>query len=216
MKTIAVLSQKGGSGKTTTALHLAVASELAGRPAAVIDLDPQVSSASWAEHRAKVQDKTSPAVVSFQAARLSQALQAASQAGASFTLIDTAPHSEQDSLAAARAADLLVIPCRPAILDLRAIRFTIDLAALAGKPVAVVLNTVPAPRLSSRDSQADKAAKAIASEYQVPVCPVRIVQRMDYVHALAAGLTAQEYAPRGKAAQEAGALYRWVWKRLNQ
>jgi chromosome partitioning protein len=142
MKVIAVLSQKGGSGKTTTALHLAVASERAGRPAAVIDLDPQVSSASWAEHRASAHGKIVPAVVSFQAARLQHALQTAAQAGAAFTLIDTPPHSEKDSLDAARASDLLLIPCRRAVLDLRAIKFTIDLAALARKPVVVVLIAV--------------------------------------------------------------------------
>jgi chromosome partitioning protein len=216
MKVVSILSQKGGSGKTTIALHLAVASELAGRSAALIDLDPQISSASWAEHRANVQHKQRPAVVSFQAARLPQALQTASAGGAALSLIDTAPHSEHDSLAAARAADLLLIPCRPAILDLRAIKFTIDLAALARKPAVVVLNTIAAPRSHAQSLQADKAAAAIAAEYNVPVCPIRIVQRMDYVHALAAGLTAQEYAPDGKAAQEITALYRWLWNQLKK
>jgi len=220
MKTVAILSQKGGAGKSTLALSLAVASELAGRPAAVIDLDPQVSAASWGEHRAKAHGKNAPAVASFQAARLTHALQAVAQAGAAFAIIDTAPHSEQDSLAAARAADLLLVPCRPGILDLRAIRFTIDLAALARKPVFVVLNTVagsrPPVKGSAQKSQADRAAAAIAAEYRVPVCPVRIAQRTDHAHALAAGLTAQEYAPKGKAALEIEALYRWTWKQLTK
>ena len=44
MKVVSVISQKGGSGKTTLALHLAVASSTAGRNTAVLDLDPQVSA----------------------------------------------------------------------------------------------------------------------------------------------------------------------------
>ena len=139
MKVIAILSQKGGAGKTTIALHLAVAAERDGRSAAIIDLDPQASATSWGDSR----EAETPAVVSAQAARLPQVLEAARDAGADLVVIDTAPHSESAALAAARAADLILIPCRPAILDLRAIGTTIDLAKLAGKPAAVVLNTIP-------------------------------------------------------------------------
>ncbi|MHB1829413.1 MAG: P-loop NTPase family protein [Steroidobacteraceae bacterium] len=57
-------------------------------------------------------------------------------------VIDTAPRSESTALAAARAADLVLIPCRPTILDRKAIGNSADLAALAKKPAAVVLNAV--------------------------------------------------------------------------
>src|SRR5215212_1378238 len=115
MKTITILSQKGGAGKTTIALHLAVAAELDGQQTAIIDLDPQASATSWGDSRAA----ETPAVVSAQASRLTQVLEAARKAGATLAIIDTAPHSESAALAAARAADLILIPCRPAILDLR-------------------------------------------------------------------------------------------------
>ena len=84
-----------------------------------------------------------PAVVSAQVARLPQVLKTAQDHGAALAVIDTAPHSEATALAAARAADLIVIPCRPAILDLRAIHATVDLAKLAGKPACILLNAVP-------------------------------------------------------------------------
>src|SRR5579883_3896 len=162
MKIVAVISQKGGAGKTTLALHLAVAAELAGKAAAVIDLDPQASATGWKDTRAA----DSPAVVSAQAARLPNVLQAAADNGADLAIIDTAPHSESSALAAARACDLILIPCRPAILDLRAIGTTVDLAKLASKPAQIILNAVP-----PRGSMADEAAIAVQG-YGVSVAPI--------------------------------------------
>ena len=204
MKTIAIISQKGGAGKTTLALHLAVAAEQAGRAAAVIDLDPQASATGWGDHRGK----DHPAVASSQAARLDQVLSAARKAGAELAIIDTAPHSENTALAAARSADLILIPCRPAILDLRAIHSTIDLAKLAGKPAVVVLNSVP-PR-GSLGEDADHAIEV----YGIDVCPVRIGQRAVFIHALTEGMTAQEYEPAGKGAREIRHLYKWTCRQI--
>lgn len=204
MKTIAILSQKGGAGKTTLAIHLAVAAEASGQSAAIIDLDPQASAMSWKDSR---QDDT-PAVVSAQAARLGAVIEAAKRGGAWLTIIDTAPHSESASLAAARAADFILIPCRPAILDIRAISNSIDIARLAAKPAAVVLNSVP-----PRGSLAEDASEAVAS-YGVPVAPVQITQRAAFIHAITAGQSAQEYEPGGKAADEMKQLYKWTIKQL--
>lgn len=204
MKIIAVLSQKGGAGKTTLALHLAVAAEQNGRQTAIIDLDPQASAASWGDSRVA----ETPVVVSAQASRLAQVLEAARHAGAALAIIDTAPHSESAALAAARAADLILIPCRPAILDLRAIGHTIDLAKLANKPAVVVLNTVP-----PRGSLADEAKQAVGG-YGVSIAPVYLVHRAAFQHALTIGLTAQEYEPEGKAAEEATQLYLWTCKQV--
>jgi chromosome partitioning protein len=186
-------------------LHLAVAAEQDGRQTAVIDLDPQASAASWGDSRTA----ETPAVVSAQASRLPQVLEAARNAGAALAIIDTAPHSERSALAAARAADLILIPCRPAILDLRAIGSTIDLAKLAGKPAVVVLNTVP-----PRGNLADEATEAVAG-YGAEVAPFHLGQRAAFQHALTAGLTAQEYEPGGKAAEEATQLYMWTRQQIN-
>jgi chromosome partitioning protein len=153
MKTIAVVSQKGGTGKTTLALHLAVA---AGDGAAVVDLDPQASATAWRDLR----HSESPAVVSVQPARLTQALETAKGAGASFVVVDTAPHSEAGALAATRAADLILIPCRPALLDLRAISASVDVVQLAKKAesAAVVINACP-----PRGSLPDEAQRALSA-----------------------------------------------------
>lgn len=200
MRTIAIISQKGGAGKTTLALHLAVAAERKGRSTAVIDLDPQASAAGWKDHREKEQ----PPVIAAPPARLGPLLDAARSAGADLAIIDTAPHAESASLTAARAADLILIPCRPAILDLRAIGATVEIARIAGKPAAVVLNAVP-----PRGSLAKEAAEAVTA-YGVTLAPVHFAHRAAFVHALTAGQTAQEYEPIGKAAEEVAGLYAWT------
>ena len=201
MKTIALLSQKGGTGKTTMTLHLAVAAERAGLPTVVVDLDPQASAAGWKDSRAD----EAPVVVSVPHARLPQALQAAQEGGAKFVLIDTAPHSESASLAAARAADLVLIPCRAGILDLRAIGTTAELARLAGKRAFVVLNAMP-PRATTLAADAREAV----STHGLEVAPVMIQQRAAYGHALTVGQTAQEFEPSGKAAEEVAQLFAWA------
>src|SRR3954471_11830196 len=201
MHTVAILSQKGGAGKTTLALHLAVAAERAGQVAAVIDLDPQASAAGWKDSR----PAETPVVVSVPAARLTQALKAAKQGSADLAIIDSAPHSGEVALAAAEAADLILIPCRAGILDLRAIGATARIAKLAGKPAYVVLNAIP-PR--APNILAD--ARAAVAVHGLQVAPVSLQQRAAYAHALTSGQTAGEYEPQSKAAEEVSEVYKWL------
>jgi chromosome partitioning protein len=201
MKTVAILSQKGGSGKTTLSLHLAVAAHQAGHVAVVIDLDPQASAAGWKDSR---KDEV-PVVISVPASRLPQAIHAANSGGAEIAFLDTAPHSGDVALAAAEVANLVLIPCRPGILDLRAIGTTARIVKLAGKSAYVVLNTVP-PR--APNILAD--ARAAVAVHGLNVAPVALQQRAAYAHSLTAGLTAQEYEKDGKARDEITSLYTWL------
>lgn len=201
MRTIALLSQKGGTGKTTLAINLAVeATREAGRGCGLIDLDPQISASQWGDSRGQ----ESPRVVSCQAARLAQEQARFQEAGCPWVFIDTAPHSESAALMAARASNLILIPCRPAIFDLRAIAATVELARMAGVPACAVLNAVP-----PRGGLADEAAEALQS-YGLAVAPIRITQRAALVNCLTDGRAVSEYEPRGKANQELQLLYRWL------
>ena len=201
MHTVAILSQKGGAGKTTLALHLAVAAERAGRVAAVIDLDPQASAAGWKDSR----EAETPVIVAAPSTRLSQALEAARSGGADLALIDSAPHAGDVALAAAEAADLILIPCRPGILDLRAIAPTARIAKLAGKRTFVVLNAMP-----NRAPNVLADARAAVAVHGLEVAPFSMQQRAAYAHALTTGQAAQEYEPGGKAGQEVTDLYVWL------
>jgi chromosome partitioning protein len=201
MRVIACLSQKGGTGKTTLALHLAVAADRRGLAAFVADLDPQASSAGWKDSRPGER----PAVIAIPHTRLNAALGVARSSAADLCLIDTAPHLEAAAMAAARAADLVLIPCRPGILDLRAIGSTAELCRLAGKPAFVVLNAVP-----PRASQILSDAKAAVAIHDLEVAPITMHQRAAYSHSLTVGQTAQEYDPHGNAAGEMESLLDWL------
>jgi chromosome partitioning protein len=205
MKTIAIISQKGGAGKTTVGIHLAVAAELRGMNTALFDLDPQASASSWSDKR----ENPSPAVVSAQAARLPSLLEQAAGQSADLVIIDSAPNADSASLAAARAADLILIPCRPAAFDLNAIGTTLNLAAVAGKPAFVVLNAVPP--LGKVGEEARRALEAGGVEVAGPL----LHHLVAFAHSVNDGRTAQELDPRSKAALEIDALFAWVMKQAN-
>jgi len=205
MQTIAIISQKGGTGKTTLALNIAVAAEQSGQPAVIVDLDPQASAKQWHDSR----DAEAPVVISAHASRLDEVLAAAKENGAGLTIIDTAPHSESDALKAARVADLILIPCRPAILDLRAIASTKELSVLSKTPALAVINAAP-----PRGHLAEEAAEAIRG-YGLEVAPVVIAHRAAFVHSVTLGQTVIEYEPDGKAAQEVRELCRLACQHAN-
>src|SRR5262249_7891435 len=200
MKTVAILSQKGGAGKTTIAIHLAVAAEQRGVRSAVFDLDPQASATSWADRRSN----PIPAVVAAQPPRLANLLAQAETQAADLVLIDSAPNADNASLAAARVADLILVPCRPSAFDLDAIGTTLNLASIAGKPAWVVLNAVPP------HGKLGIEATAALGHGGVQVVPCSLHHLVAYSHAVNDGHTAQEYDPRGRAAAEVSALFLWL------
>jgi chromosome partitioning protein len=200
MKILAIVSQKGGSGKTTLAVHLATAAAAAGYNVAVIDLDPQATATKWGDRR----EADTPEVVSGQAVRLPALINTAQANGADLLVLDTAPNADQIASLAARAADLVLIPCRPAKFDLEAIETTLLLVQTARKPAYVVLNAVP-----PQGSIVEEATAGLVSS-GAKVAPHQLTQRAAFTHAVIDGRTAQEFEPRGKAAREVDALYVWM------
>ena len=206
MKVLACLSQKGGVGKTTLATSLAVLAEEAGLPTVLLDLDPQSSALSWKDAR----KPEAPYVAGATPPRLSRLLEDARAQGAKLVILDTAPNSDRGSLAVARASDLILVPCRPSAFDLGAIMSTLSLARdRTQTPTWVVLNAAPV-----RSKITEEAAEALRAQ-KAQVCPVVLHQRQDFVTPLAAGLTAVEWAPKGKAAEEARRLWAWAAKHLS-
>ena len=206
MKVISFISQKGGAGKTTLALHLAVAWSQRGYKVAVIDLDPQASAANWGDRR-KDKDRL-PHVRPAFASRLPQELNEIRNAGGEIVVLDTAPHSDNVTLGAAKVSDLVLIPCRPSIFDLEALAVTVELVKTAGVPILTVLNAVV-----HGVSDTDQAEEAIG-RLGVATCPIRISRRVAFSRAVLRGLTAQEYEPQGKAAAESRQLFQAVYEQV--
>ena len=205
MKTVAILSRKGGSGKSTFAVHLAVAAEKAGHTTALIDLDPQASAVKWSRRR----EGDSPVVISAHSTLLNEVLGTAEEKGVSLCILDTSPHSESAALDAAKVADLAVIPSRPAIFDLEAVGDTIQIASIAKVPIRVVLNGV-----KPFGSAGIKAKKALGIYDGLSVAPCTLGDRVAFSHSVVDGVTAQEYEPKGKASREVGALYAYLSREL--
>ncbi len=197
---IAIIGQKGGDGKTTVALGLAVAAAEAKRDVAIIDLDPQANAANWKDRRAA----DNPAVISAQVSRLKQTIQTAQEYGADLVLIDTPGRSDSAAIEAARVADLVLIPVRPQIFGLETLKGVRDLLRVAGDPLAYVVVNGIHPQATKG---AETAKTLIETTFGLKVAPVHLCQRGGYAEAPTTGKTAQELDPDGKAAVELRRLY---------
>lgn len=206
MTTIAIISQKGGAGKTTLALHLAAAAQDAGRVSLVIDTDPQATASQWASWR---KDQP-PEVIDSPPPRLSAKIDQARAQGAEFIVIDTPPHADSAARAAVEIADLVLIPCRPSAFDLSAIQTTAKLVQLLRKPAFVVF-TAGAPNAARMYEEAGELVKSFGT---LP-CPMQMPDRAAYRHASAEGRTVMELEPNGKAAVEVRQLYTWTCQQVD-
>ncbi|MHB8283335.1 MAG: ParA family partition ATPase [Caulobacteraceae bacterium] len=207
MKTVSIISQKGGAGKTTLAVHLATAAHIAGCVSLIIDADPQATASSWSQWRVgsdpEVIDCASPPL-------LGKKIAQASDLGCELTVIDTPPHSDIMAREACKAADLILIPCRPRGFDLAAIQLTGDLVKAAGKQAYVVFVAGP-----QRGQQIYKEASELIASLGLEVAPVMLPERAAFHRSTDAGKTAMEIEPEGKAAEEVAALWTWVQQRVN-
>ena len=211
MKVLGLLSRKGGVGKTTLAIHLAVAAQQAGRRVLLIDLDPQKSAAAWWQART---DST-PELEITEPGKLSALMDTARGAGVDLTVIDTRPSAEADAVQVATLSDYLLVPARPAIMDLRAILGTLDIVKGGRHRASIVLNACPPARGIGEASSTVDARKALKA-FGVPVSPVSIVQRAVLSHALVGGMVVSETDPESKAAHEISALWRYVEKEISK
>lgn len=200
MKVLSIVSQKGGVGKTTLATALAVQGVRAGKKAVVFDLDPQASATFWGDTRGG----DDLAITALPPARLQHVLGAAREHGADLVVIDTPPFSKDIAYEAAQHADFVLVPARPAVLDVMAMKRTLDLVKHYGRPHAVVLTFCP-----PAGKDADDAAEVVA-QLGAELCPVRVGNRVAFSRAQQTGKAAQEIDPEGKAAQEIAELYDYV------
>jgi chromosome partitioning protein len=202
VKIIALIAQKGGVGKTTLAVNLAVA---AGAKTTLFDLDPQESAVIWADRR----KAEAPHVEFLTERRLPDGLAAAEKAGFTLAIIDTPPAAGPQAFTAAQSADLVLIPCRPSLVDLDAIRRTAQLIKSAGITAYVVFNAAPPGATTLLED-----ARAIVEATGLAVAPVVLRERSAYRGAWPMGKGVSETESKGKAAEEIAVLKKWVFEQL--
>jgi chromosome partitioning protein len=208
-KILAIIAQKGGTGKSTIAVHLAAYAKTKRLRPALIDLDPQASAYDWNEGRDE-DDKASPKLDATSSGpdKLPRLLKACEENGVQLIIIDTPPHTEKTAAQAAQLADFVLIPLRPNLFDLKTAKDSADIAKLTNTPAAILFSQ--APRGST---MTDKARTKLERE-GLDVLPVSIHSRAAYSHALLTCSAVHEYEPEGKAAEEIAALWACLKGRL--
>jgi chromosome partitioning protein len=206
MAVVAIVSQKGGAGKTTLALNLAACAAYDGKQAYVIDTDPQATAAAWGDWRGEFL----PEVITCPPVRLTRTIQRTVRDGADLVVIDTPPHGDMAAREAIRIADLVLIPTRPRAFDLHALEATAEQVAHIRKPAFVILNAVPAgaTRIVAETS-------ALIEKLGLQVCAIHLGDRAAFHRSAATGEVASEAEPDGKAAAEIRSLWQWVTEQIN-
>lgn len=209
MKTIVVANQKGGSGKSTSTVHLAVAAEQAGDgPVVICDTDPQGSTVDWFNQRKRAGIAT-PRYAPLTLSQLPNELRRLKEAGASYLFIDTAPSIGSVNAELFAVADLILIPLNPTPTDLRALVKGLPTIKASGKPFCFMLARVR-PNLRNNDGV------AMALDALGLVLPARMHERVIYAESFAHGKTAFEIDPKGIAANELATIWAGVKARITE
>ena len=200
MFVLVMASRKGGAGKTTIAVHLAVEAQRAGAgPVAIIDTDPMQGMSQWWDARKEQQPLLFKGAVKDLVPTLRKQ-------GFRLLVVDTPPSVGEEVTLAVKSASLILIPVQPSPNDLRAAGSTVSMANGLKKPLAFIINRVkPRVRLTVQ------AFEALAPH---GVISPLLYDRTDYAAAMNDGLTAPELDTKGPAQGEISALWSYVASRL--
>jgi len=208
MHVIAVLNQKGGSGKTTIATHLARSLQLDGDSVLLVDSDPQGSARDWAA----VREEQPVTVVGIDRPTIERALKHIARKD--FVVVDGAPQAADLAVSALKAADFVLIPVQPSPYDIWA---TAELVDLVKQRIDLTDGRLQAAFVVSRAIKGTRIGAEVTEAlagYDLPVLESRITQRVSYPGTAAAGTTVLDADPAGDAAAEVRALCAELKKKL--
>jgi chromosome partitioning protein len=203
MKAITFVTQKGGSGKSTLCISLAVAAQEAGHAVCILEMDRQATITDWLDHRTA----DGPEVAQIDATQIDLVMERLAESSYDYVFIDTPGIDSNGTLSAIRAADLCIIPCRPTPADLRAFKPTLAAVYRLEKKFAFVLNQTPPRSYRIRDAADGLAVLGILPD-------VNIVARNDHQDAIGVGQGVTEFNPKGQAAGEVRRLWSWIERRM--
>ncbi len=209
MKTLVVMSRKGGAGKTTVAVNLTLAARAMGVKAVLADADPLRSATEVLRER----DDAAGLLFETSASKLFTLTEASRRAGADLLIIDTPAAPEADVAEAVKVADFCLAVSRPTYLDLAAAVRSVAVIQRLGRDGMIVLNQCAPARNHVEPPAVVKAMEALRF-VSLTVSPIALRSRMIYQTAFAYGRSVQEIDPEGAAATEVQALCEDIWRRL--
>ncbi len=205
MRTIALVTQKGGAGKSTLASSLAVAAHESGEKVCLIDMDPQASLTNWS----KTRGGSDIPVVAVTPGKLPSTLNALEAKGWTLVIIDTPGAEGAASSAAMSAAQLSVIPSRPTAFDLWASANTRKALKEMRAEYVFLLNQCPPAQQNARVADGVAALEAMGG-----LLSPMVLARVDYQEAARLGWGVTELNASGAAAGEMRALWASLKRRL--
>lgn len=207
MHIVSFVTQKGGTGKSSLAVSLAVAAAESGMKVVVLDIDPQGTSGEWHKRRTA----EAPELLSLPWAYLSSRLYHLDRQGYDLAIVDTPGADSHGAAEAMKEAHFCLLPVRPSVADIEASKPTVRYLNEHKKPYAFVLNQCPTGGRTSRTSNARMALQLLGG-----LCDPTLAHRSDHVDALASGLGVTEFNPLGKAADEMRAVLQWLTAKLRR
>jgi chromosome partitioning protein len=213
LKVISFVNQKGGAGKSMLAINLAVAAEISGEKVCIVDLDKQGTVANWFN----IRTSETPLVIAPNVApsavihlRVGDLIAKLAGEGFSLIVIDTKGEESHDTRDAMKAADLCLIPLRPAGPDLHAIRPTVVALRVLGRKFALVVNQA----LPNKKSKLT-AALMTALAHDGLVVPLAVAARASFQKSYSMGQAVMEFEGEGgPGAEEIKELWAWCRKHL--
>ncbi len=212
MATILVASRKGGSGKTTLAVHLAALADKPRSPALLIDADPQGSAKFWYDRR----EAETPYLAVAAPGGVKAIIESARRDKVSTVIIDSPPHDTAGIATLMKLSDLAVIPTRPGPLDLAAVASTIEIARAMKTPFVVLLNAAPPWRSEGQEPSIMTEAREVLKDLGAPTLACYVAQRADLSHSLISGSAVHEFAPDSRAADEIARAWTVIQRVLTQ
>jgi chromosome partitioning protein len=196
-KIITIAGQKGGSGKSTIAAHLAIALAQRGNKVLIIDIDPQASLKFWYQIREEYFGKAYTGVQFLESSgwRVSSTVSTYKNK-VDYIVLDSPPHTELETKNAVRLADLVLIPMQPSPTDLWATKTTIEFAESEKKDYRIVLN-----RYNPNSKIAKEVVDQVENRLDNYLC-----NRVAFCSCFLHGKTVTETDPSSQAAMEVRAI----------
>jgi chromosome partitioning protein len=198
MHIIVFATHKGGCGKSILAACVAVAAKEAGERVFILDMDPKGSLMRWGARR---NDPGLP-VRAVPSVKLRPTLKALARRKASLVIIDTPALESPIALAAIEAADLSIVPARPATFDIWASEVTGRRLTLMDKDFVFLLNQCPPAPRATRVQNALTALAPIG-----PVLRPWVSAGVVFLDAASKGKGVTELDSKGAAASELRSLW---------